>query len=283
MNRTSKELKRLSRQSLLGNYGLVILALFLTQLITNVVISPFQAQMQNYSRSASLAELNMTLPADSQLAASPGSFPIWALVAMIIIALLATVLMAGEQKIHLALARGNKLPISTLFSEFKNRPDRYIVYTLLNVVITLACILPLIIIMAIISVNVVPNDATIAIVSVVFTLAVCVIVIFIQLRMSLSIYFLLDNPSLGAMSAIKESFRTMKGHCWRRLYIDLSFIPMGILVVLSLGIAGLWVQPYMYQVNAYFYIDTIGEIDRKIEEERRMEEEMGPMLTDEKF
>lgn len=282
MNRTSKELKRLSRQSLLGNYGLVVLALFLTQLITNVVISPFQAQIQTYSRGVSMAELSTALP-DTQVAVSPGSFPVWAMIAMIIIALLATVLLAGEHKIHLALARGNKLPISTLFSEFKNRPDRYIVYTLLNVLISFACILPLVIIMAIAAANVVPSNATIAVLTIVFTLAFSVVIIFIQLRLSLSVYYLIDDPSTGAVAAMKESFRTMKGHCWRRLYIDLSFIPMGLLVVLSLGIAALWVQPYMYQVYAYFYIDTTGEIDRKIEEERRMEEEMGPVLTDEKF
>lgn len=281
MNRNSKELKRLSRQALLGNYGLVILALFLMQVITSLLTSPFETQMNGYVQT--ISQLQST--GNASISVSPGSFPVGSSIATLIISLIMTIMVAGEMRIHLELARGNKLPISTLFGEFKNRPDRYIVLTLLKALVTVACMVPAVILIVILAVGLLPNQQEVLFVAAlsIIILLSFVFIIFFELRFSLAVFYLLDDSSLSAMNAMKESFHTMKGHCGRLLYIAFSFIPMVLLTLLSFGIANFWVSPYIYQVQATFYTDVTGEIDRKIDEARRMDEEMGPVLSDESF
>ncbi len=274
MKRTSKELKRLSRQTLIGKYGLVILAFFLCQIIISLAMSPFESQFNNYINGAATSQ-------------SFGQFPIGSSIASFIIGLISTVLYAGIMKLHLNLARGEQATVSLLFSQFTCRPDRFIVYTLLVALIGSACVLPGSITAGVGAALLVINKADyglpVLIIGLVLFVAGIILGMFFSLRLSLGTMMLVDDPSLGACAAIKKSFCTMKGHCGRLLYIVFSFIPMILLVLLSFGIASFWIEPYMMNVTTWFYLDVIGEIDHKIEEEQRMNEEMGPVLSDESF
>lgn len=54
------------------------------------------------------------------------------------------------------------------------------------------------------------------------------------------------------MEAISESKRLMKGNKLRLFFMELSFLGWQILCVLTLGIASLWVGPYMEAAKAAF-------------------------------
>ncbi|SFQ48878.1 Uncharacterized membrane protein [Lachnospiraceae bacterium XBB1006] len=273
MKRTSKELKRMSRQTLLGHYGLVVLAYFLCQAITGILTAPFERQINAYNRAIALQ--------------TPSSFPFVAVLAILIIALLVFILNVGQMKLHLDLARGEQPTISALFSQFKNRPDRYIISVILLTILSVLLLAPGMVMLIVASI--LENDPGFA-VSVgiwiaggTLTFIGTVLAIFFALRFSLVNYFLIDDSSIGCLGALKASFQSMKGHCGRRLYIILSFIPMALLVLLSFGIASFWIQPYMFMTDVHFYLDVIGELTRREEEARRLDEEMGPMMTDEYF
>ena len=49
----------------------------------------------------------------------------------------------------------------------------------------------------------------------------------------------------------------MKGHKGRLFYIGLSFIPLKLLAILSLGIGFLWVYPYQYMTQTLFFLDLM--------------------------
>lgn len=70
---------------------------------------------------------------------------------------------------------------------------------------------------------------------------------------SMSYYILIENPSMSANEARKESERLMRGNKWRYFCLQFSFIGWILLSVLTLGILFLWVSPYMYVSSAEFY------------------------------
>ncbi len=66
-------------------------------------------------------------------------------------------------------------------------------------------------------------------------------------------YLLLDYPDLSAGEILRRSVRMMKGHKWELFVLELSFLPMWLLAVLSFGIAALWVRPYVQSTLAAYY------------------------------
>lgn len=290
MKKTCKELKRLSRGVLAPNWAIVILAFILIQLIINVVTMPFQSPFEAYY-------MQNMLQAYTELGIDPSLFEgivipalpttaelIIAIAATFIISLISTILSAGQYKLHLSLFRNEKVQIKEIFSQFKYRPDRFILANLLLMFIQLACAIPLAV-CAVLAILFSVNGSMLAMVlSVIGTIITyvlfLVLVIFFQFKYSQIILLLADHPDMRVMESFKESARLMKGNMGRYLYMTLSFIPMLILGSLSMGIGMLWVSPYMLTVQAAFYMDITGEFQRVEEESRRLDEEMGPMLTE---
>ncbi|HFI0159040.1 TPA: DUF975 family protein [Streptococcus suis] len=63
----------------------------------------------------------------------------------------------------------------------------------------------------------------------------------------------------GALSIIKTSRNLMKGYKIKRFVLDLSFIGWYILVVVTFGLAGLYVWPYHYLAQSYFHEGLLEE------------------------
>ena len=66
-------------------------------------------------------------------------------------------------------------------------------------------------------------------------------------------YILSENPSLSVGEAITASRRLMSGNKWRLFCLRFSFIGWYLLVGLTLGIAALFVNPYIEAANAAFF------------------------------
>lgn len=74
-----------------------------------------------------------------------------------------------------------------------------------------------------------------------------------EYRYAMAYYIILERPELGVNEAIKESSRMMKGHKWDFFVLQLSFILWSLLVVVTLGLALLWVLPYLSLTFVAFY------------------------------
>lgn len=72
-------------------------------------------------------------------------------------------------------------------------------------------------------------------------------------------YLLVDNPELSLMETLSLSRKMMRGNKWRLFKLQLSFIGWILLNVLTLGIASLWVMPYMMTAMSAFYQDVKAE------------------------
>jgi Predicted integral membrane protein len=73
------------------------------------------------------------------------------------------------------------------------------------------------------------------------------------LSYSMTFHVLNDHPEMTGNEAVKESMRIMNGHKMDLLIFNLSFIGWHILTGLTLGLASLYVVPYMHVATAKFY------------------------------
>lgn len=66
-------------------------------------------------------------------------------------------------------------------------------------------------------------------------------------------YILKDNPYMSAYDALKRSWQMTKGHKKEVFLLLLSFIGWLLLVILTLGVAAIWMMPYMMTSHAALY------------------------------
>ena len=66
-------------------------------------------------------------------------------------------------------------------------------------------------------------------------------------------FILADHPEMTAGEAITASRKLMDGHKGELFVLGLSFFGWGLLCVITLGIASLWVTPYINAAYAAFY------------------------------
>ena len=97
--------------------------------------------------------------------------------------------------------------------------------------------------------------------NILITLSVCIgtilfIVpgIIVGLMFSQSYYILSEDPSKSITQCIKESVDMMNGHKWDLFYLELTFIGWWLLTAITVGLAGLWVAPYVKVTETNFYL-----------------------------
>ena len=74
---------------------------------------------------------------------------------------------------------------------------------------------------------------------------------------------MLDFPERSAKEALKLSLQIMRGHKGRLFYVQISFLPLMFLCLLSFGIGYLWLVPYMNMTSAVFFLDLMNPAQQK--------------------
>lgn len=247
MKRTSAELKRMAREKLRGNWGIMIGANVLTVLIIYALEIPNM----------------LLLGVRMNMAEHIGVVMSYSIISMLIV-LFAIILQIGVVGMQLKLARNQKVSLGMMFSQFINRPYRYILASLLLGLLAVVCLCPG---YACAIYGIVSWKNGLAALGVILVIAGGVLYFILALKFSLIVYLFLDDSSIGVIAAYRESARIMKGKKGRMFYIILSFIGWMCLGMLSFGIGLLWVIPYMQQTLIQFYLDAKGELDCNQQEE----------------
>ena len=233
MKRSSSDLKALSRETLNRQWGLPIgafLLIFICSIILTMVIT---ALMNTYSILSIVTCQSM----------------------LYIVSLFISVLQAGYMKMHLNINRKEPYELKNLIQPFTMQPDRFLTLNLILLLGEVVLSLPLDIL----------SYRTDGLESLGFSLGATLIQALVNLLLSLffglSNYLLLDNPEMGAIEAMKTSCRLMKGNKGRYFYINLSFIPLEVICIFTCYIGYLWLEPYIQNTFAHFYMDVTGELD----------------------
>lgn len=269
MSRPCKELKRMARANLNNHYSVPMGAFIVSSLITMAAELPFSMLQPDH-------------PALSQTIIFE--------IAKLLISLLGSLFLVGQLYLHINMARKKPYATNQIFYCFKNHPDRYLLVTVFLAVLTLVCALPfligftLLIVPSILDalravslpeqITVINYWSTIAdfinnlrisseAIGICLILAVIslVLIIYVSLNYTFATNCLLDHPEYSFVDALRQARTLMKGHKGRLLYMVLSFLGMDLLMVLSAGLASLWIIPYQMQTYSLFYLDLIGEFD----------------------
>lgn len=82
--------------------------------------------------------------------------------------------------------------------------------------------------------------------------------IIISLMFSQAYYILAEDDDKSIIQCLRESYQMMKGHKWELFIFQLSFLGWIILVVVTLGLAAIWVEPYIQVTFANYYLELKG-------------------------
>lgn len=247
MKKTCAQLKDAARDALLGHYSILIATMIVTEIITLILQLPF-SQMLN---------TGLTYRVPSRV--------ILGYAGMMIVLLVSILINVGISYIHLQISRNRTVHFSDLLYGCKYRPDRYIGYGILLILIIFACITPGMICILIASFQSLTKMLLLSIVGIVLTLAGSILYVILMLGFSQAIYLLIDHASLRVVDAMGTSMNYMKGNKWRLFKLYLSFIGWMLLALLTLGIGYLWIQPYCSQSITQFYLDVTVSPQQKSE------------------
>jgi len=74
---------------------------------------------------------------------------------------------------------------------------------------------------------------------------------------ALTDYIAYDDPNITSNEAITKSREMMNGYKWRLFCLEISYIGWILLVILTIGILGLWVMPKINQAKYNFYLNLV--------------------------
>ncbi len=245
MKREIKELKRIARTNLQGNYMEIIRAF----VICNIIVS--------------LLELPFALMRDSVMFSTSN---IIYYVAVGLIGIASAVLTAGQYRMHLRLARTGKTSGSELFIPAKIHSNRFIFTELLLFALSIVCLLPT---FGAIALIIFYDGVNYYLIALGLSIISCILTLYISLTFDLVYFVMNDNENLSMIDALRYTKDMILTHRKRYFYMQLSFLGMMLLVLLSLGIGIFWVHPYMIQTTTLFYLDVKGELDAILEERKK--------------
>ena len=231
---TSAELKARAKGQLLGKYGTVIPAVLAVEIImlsiSGVISFPLNPQ---------------TIPG------AIGSFIVECLMQ-----LLGGIFIAGQTYLYLNISCGGNIRVSDVFYGFTHHPDRAILIQLLQLLLMLAAYVPLFVVLGLWMVI----DSIYMLIPVAVTFCFGLIVsVIISLMYSQSYFVMLDFPDFTALQCLRFSRRIMKGSKARRFYLDMSFIPLYLLGLLTCCIGLLFVIPYVNTTSSNFYLELMSK------------------------
>ena len=182
----------------------------------------------------------------------------------LMIDLFAGLLQMGVACFYLNIATGKGRPsLSNLFYAFEHSPDKALKVSLMLALIRMICTLPYVVYFLFFTQGFTMeqlmdrNPEALQCMGIAYLLlgAGELIYFLICLFFEPIYYMLVDMPSLTATKAIRMSIWLMKGSKARFLGLYLSFLPLQLISLFTLGIGNLWIIPYMNTSFAHFYTD----------------------------
>lgn len=234
--RTNRELKRIARENLIGNFRIPMGAFIFSQLLSSLLMIPF----------------TQNLPAKP----TPVQYGVY-IAASLIILVLTTTLLIGELWLHLSMARKQPIAVGMIFYGFRNHPDRFIIGSFISLLCSGIWLVPGVILSRIALRDYSVEYALYAL----GALAVGGFVsIIISLRIAFFVYLLLDYPNATVKECFFHSSEMLNGYKGKLFGMACSFIGMVFLGAVSFGIGLFWVEPYMNQSFTLFYLEVKGEL-----------------------
>lgn len=229
---SSAELKNLAKKKLYGNYGNAILIMIV---------------VYGIDWGVSLI-LNWLVPYTGVLS------QITFFGIQFIVSLFLGLFQVGYAYFYLKLCCGTQTEIQDVFYGFKHNPSRSMVIVFIFSVASNVLLSPY---LYCFQTFLITLDMNLFQQGLLFLLIGGSVYYIISLFLSQCYYLLLDFPDYTAKEILSTSFKLMKKHWKRLLYIHLSFVPLMFFGAFTCGIGLLWVVPYCNATYTEFYLDLM--------------------------
>ena len=229
---SNAELKDLAKEKLSGRFGNAIFALIIVSMVTRAVSGTTAAFI-------------------------PVGGWIWNIASILFTAVISAflgILQTGIAYYFLNVACNMEYSYSNLFYGVQVNAEKSVKVSIVHVALETICTLPFQILMLIFIQSFDFKYLLFAYVAMFIGYAVMAP---FSLAISQSYYLLLDFPDSSAKEVIETSIRIMKGHKWRLFKLELSFLPLQLVCVLSLGIGNIWLNPYLRMTHTLFFLDLM--------------------------
>ncbi|PNV60285.1 hypothetical protein C0033_19775 [Clostridium sp. chh4-2] len=245
--RTSAELKQLAKRALLGKYGTAVGAILVNYAVAAglvmviyffAIIGVFAALFSGNSRASNAPVIIIIIIGVAILFAS---------------LVIEYMLMPGYINLYLNICKGRRYALGDLLFAFKNTPGKFLLisFIIIGLVVVMTGFNFLISMVGMLThsfvLNIVLDWGSM--------LLIYVLMFLFYMNFGLTLYILVDEPQKGIMEALRESYRMMHGNRGRYFRLIISFIGWFLLGYLSIGLAFLWLVPYMGCTFTYFYMD----------------------------
>ncbi len=239
------ELKNKAKDKLDGKYTGAILILVLNTLISNTV-----TLLIDSIGSATLDTVRHLSGAGAASAVISVVFNLLLLIANII----CSVMDIGIALYFLNIACNRPLSVRDLFYGFQNDSRKSLSIATAIVLCRLVCLGPF----QYLAQNLLRTRDLkwLLYAGIAFVIGLCIYVA-VSLGIALSYYLLLDFPQNSAKETLALCWRIMRGQRRRLFLLEISFLPLTLLCILSFGIGYLWLEPYMQMTYACFFLDLM--------------------------
>lgn len=226
------ELKDMAKYKLERKYGVSILALLTIAIL-------------EYSATIFLSQI---IPAGTF-----AQFLIYCLCSFLLSAFLG-IFQLGTCLFFLNMACGQPYKLEQLFYGFQNNASAAFTVSLVHGLLSLISTLPFRILLRLY----VENKNTDYLLASLIALVVGFVIQYpISLALSQSFYLLLDFPEYTGKQALAASCKIMKKHMWRFFCLQVSFLPLMFICLLTFSIGFLWLVPYMNMTYTLFFLDIM--------------------------
>ncbi len=236
---TSSELKTRAKDLLDGRYGSAILILFLGNMIAlslSTIYSTIFGGLQLLTEANWLADTLISILVSS------------------LISLFTNVFSAGYALFFLNMACRHSCDVSSLFYGYRWQFSKCMEISAFFNGIDLICTLPYQICFS----RFLQTREENWLIAAILTLAAALIVTTLfSLFYSQCYYLMLDFPDYPARQLLRTSRKLMRGHKGRLFYLQISFLPLMLLSLLTCGIGLLWLNPYMHMTYTCFFLDLM--------------------------
>lgn len=226
------ELKYRAKNHLTGRFGIVINAMVTVQLIVSGI------------------SILVNMACDQ----SAVSGQIMYYMIQMLITVLIGVFTSGQCYLYLNMCCDRPIEPSMIYYGFKNQTNKAVFLQLAQFLIFLAPIIPG---YAVIAAGLIMDEGLYINVGRIMVLASAIVIMYLALCLSQTFYLLHDFPDYSVKELLLLSNKIMKGYKWKMFLLLLSFIPLLLAAILTLGIGLLWVEPYMNTTTTEFFLELM--------------------------
>ena len=245
--RTPADLKTRAQSALIGRFGPVVMVT-LSYFIWLYLIS--------YSGSI-ISAIISRMPFFSGINVSTGAQIIFTVISTLIAAFLSIVgemFVCGLDLYYLNISTGRDATNGDIFAGFRDNPSETFKIAAFLLLPTIIFSLPYNILA---DLYILTNNKEYLYLSLGFMGLALLASLYMHLTYGIAFFLKLDFPTYSAGKILKLTRQKMHGHRARLFMLDVRFIPMFILCILSFGIGMTWVYPILTEAHTLFFLNLM--------------------------